>query len=233
MPVHLVLPYEVRKQHREGIVVHNGTALDDDREERRGLPVLSLERAVADLACTLPPWHALAVLDEALALQDERDRMGFRRRLRERVQDRPDPRGTRIGGRLVDLATGLAESVSESWLLWRVVDLGFPVPEVNPWVLGIDGIGLYRVDLGWCELRIAVEYNGYAAHAGRDECDADRVRDLERRGWIVVVIESDELLGGARLEKELEDAFARRGVDLRGRVTRALRPRPHREAQLS
>jgi Protein of unknown function (DUF559) len=232
-PVHLVLPYEVRKQHRGGIVVHNGTALDDDCQERHGLPVLSLERVVADLACTLPPWHALAVLDEAIALHEEQYRPAFRRRLCERVQDRPDPRGTRIGRRLIDLATGEAESISESWLLWRVVDLGFPVPDVNPWIFGLDGVGLYRVDLGWCELRIAVEYNGYAAHAGREEYDASRVRDLERRGWIVVVIEAHELFGGVRLEKELADAFARRGVDLRGRVVRALRPRPHREARSS
>jgi hypothetical protein len=47
------------------------------------------------------------------------------------------------------------------------------------------------------------------------------------------VIEAHELFGGVRLEKELEDAFARRGVDLRGRVVRALRPRPHREARSS
>ena len=227
-PVHLVLPYEVRKQHRAGIVVHNGTMLEDDQEERQGLPTLSLERVVSDLACAPPPWQALAVLDEALARHDESQRPAFQRRLRERLQDRPDPRGTRIGRRLVDLATGRAESIPESWLLWKVADLGFPVPEVNPWIFGIDGVRLYRVDLGWRELRIAVEYNGYAAHTGREELDAARISDLERRGWIVVVIDADELFGTARLERELQEAFARRGVDLRGRITGVLRPRPHR-----
>jgi hypothetical protein len=232
-PVHVVLPYETRKQRRAGLVVHNGTSLDEDREERRGLPVLNLQRVVSDLACTLPPWQALAVLDQAFALVDERDRPTFRRRLRERLQDRPDPRGTRIGRRLVDLATGRAESVSESWLLWRVVDLGFPVPEANLPVLDIKGRELYRLDLGWRELRIGAEYNGYAAHAGREAQDEARRDDLERRGWIVVMVEADELFGGARLEKELHEAFARRGLDLRGRVVGALRPRPHREPRLS
>jgi hypothetical protein len=136
-----------------------------------------------------PTWHAplsppdaLAVLDEAFARFDEIDRPMFRRRLRERVQDRPDPRGTRIGRRLIDLATGRAASPAESWLLWLVVDLGFPVPEANVPVHDVDGRPLYWVDVGWRSLRIAIEYNGYAAHAGRKKVDEARIRDLEAAG---------------------------------------------------
>jgi hypothetical protein len=227
-PVHLVVPYESRKRDRERIVVHNGSGLDEDREERHGLPVLSLERIVVDLLCTAWPPKGLAVLDEALAGLPEHARPAFRRRLRERLQDRPDPRGTRIGTRLVDLATGRAESPPESWLLWLVVDLGFPVPEANLPVLGVDGRELYRVDLGWRELRIAVEYNGYAAHAGREAADAARISDLERRGWIVIVVDVDDQHGTIRLEKELHEAFMRRGVALGARRAHALRPLPHR-----
>lgn len=227
-PVHVVVPYRHRKRDRECIVVHNGMGLEADREERHGLPVLSLDRVVTDLLCTAWPPKALAVLDEALAGLPEHARPAFRRRLRERLQQRPDPRGTRIGTRLLDLATGRAESPSESWLLWLVVDLGFPVPEANLPVLGIDGRELYRLDLGYRKLRIAVEYNGYAAHVGHDEADAARIRDLERRGWIVVVADADDLHGPARLEKELQEAFLRRGVALGSRTKRALRPLPHR-----
>jgi hypothetical protein len=158
----------------------------------------------------------------------EEDRPAFRRRLRERLQDRPDPRGTRIGRRLVDLATGLAESPAESWWLWRVVDLGCPVPEVNPWIRDLDGVGLFRLDLGWVELRIALEHNGYAAHLGRERRDASRIADLERRGWLVVVVESDDLRSVSRMETELHEAFRRRGADLTGRLVGALRPLPHR-----
>jgi hypothetical protein len=227
-PVHLVVPYEHRKRARDGIVIHNAGGLDADREERHGLPVLGLERTVVDLLCTTWPPKALAVLDEALAQLPEADRPAFRRRLRERLQERPDPRGTRIGTRLVDLATGRAESPPESWMLWLVVDLGFPVPESNVPVLGADGRVLWRLDLGYRDLRIAIEYNGYAAHAGRDEADAARLRDLERRGWIVIVADADDLHGPARLEKELHEAFLLRGVVLGTRTTRALRPLPHR-----
>jgi hypothetical protein len=227
-PVHLVVSYEHRKRARDGIVVHNAGGLDDDREERHGLPVLSVERVVVDLLCTTWPPKALAVLDEALARLPEADRPAFRRRVRKRLQQRPDPRGTRIGTRLLDLATGRAESPPESWLMWLVVDLGFPVPAANFPVRDVDGREMYRLDLGYEELRIAIEYNGYAAHAGRDEADAARLRDLERRGWIVIVVDVDDLQGPARLEKELHEAFLLRGVVLGTRTTRALRPLPHR-----
>ena len=227
-PVHLTVPYQDRQRDRPGIVVHNGSALESDREERHGLPVLSLERVISDLACTCRPPDALAVVDQALALLPEQERPGFRRRLRERIQERSDPRGTRIGTRLVDLATGRAESPAESWWLWRVADLGFPVPEVNPWIRDCDGVGLFRLDLGWPDLRIALEHNGYAAHVDRRADDALRRADLERRGWIVVIVDADDLRSIARMEAELHEAFRRRGVDLSHRVVGGLRPLPHR-----
>jgi GNAT superfamily N-acetyltransferase len=227
-PVHLIVPYHSRQRGRPGIVVHNGGGLVEDRDERRGVPVLCLERLVSDLACTASPPDALAVIDQALASLKEEDRPSFRRHLGERLQARPDPRGTRIGRRLVDLATGLAESPAESWWLWRVVDLGFPVPDVNPWIRDLDGVGLFRLDLGWLELRIALEHNGYAAHREREDHDARRLADLERRGWLAVVVEADDLRSVCRMEAELHEAFRRRGVDLRGRVAGSLRPLPHR-----
>jgi hypothetical protein len=228
-PVHLVVPYETRKRSRSGIVVHNGTFLEDDRDERFELPVLGLDRVLTDLACTLSPSDALAVLDEALARTVEMDREVLRRRVRDRISARPDPRGTHIGMRLIDLATGRAESPPESWLLWRVVDLGFPVPEANLPIHDINGRELYRLDLGWRELRIGLEYNGYAAHAEREAADEARRRDVARRGWIVVDSGTDDLQSSTRLEKELDEAFIARGVDIRGRTAGALRPRRHRE----
>jgi hypothetical protein len=171
------------------------------------------------------------MIDQALAAMKEGERPAFRRLLGERLQQRPDPRGTRIGRRLVDLGTGLAESPAESWWLWRVVDLGFPVPEVNPWIRDLDGVGLFRLDLAWFGLRIALEHNGYAAHVGREAHDSWRIAELERRAWLVVVVEADDLRSIARMEAELNEAFRRRGVDLRGRVAGCLRPLPHREVR--
>ena len=92
-----------------------------------------------------------------------------------------------------------------------IIELGFPLPEVNFPLLSPDGRELYRLDLAWPQLRIALEYDGHAAHAGREEHDAARDDDLRRRGWIVVHARSADLVDSTRLTTELRAAFARRG----------------------
>ena len=217
-PVHLVVPYEHRKRARDGIVIHNASGLDDDRDERQGLPVLNLERVVVDLLCTAWPPKALAVLDEALARLPESDRPAFRRRLRERLQERPDPRGTRIGTRLVDLATGRAESPPESWLLWMVVDLGFPRARGQSSCPRCQRAARCTASTSAttkCGSPSSTTVTPPTRSATRR--DAARLRDLERRGWIVIVVDVDDLHGPARLEKELHEAFLLRGVVLGAR----------------
>lgn len=233
MPVTLVVPYETRRRTRPGLVIRNGAFLDVDREVAHGLPVLGLERVVTDLLCSLAPPDALAVADEVLARHADEQRSQVRARIERRIARRPDTRGTRIGAQLLHLATGRAESPAESWLLWRVVDLGFPTPEVNWWVLDIDGRPLRRADLAWPSVRILVEYDGYAAHVGREALDEARIRDLERRGWIVIIVRSDDLRAMARVERELYEAFTKRGLDLRARRPGLVRPRRHRERRAS
>jgi GNAT superfamily N-acetyltransferase len=228
-PVHLAVPYETRRRTRPGVVVHNGMALVGDRVTIAGLPVLALERTIADLLCTLRPAEALAITDQAMALEDV-DAEEFRLDVRERLLARPDPRGTRVGTRLLELATGLARSPAESRLLWTVADLGYPVPRLNHPLRGVWGEELYLIDLAWPEVRIALEYDGYETHVGREVEDELRAHDLRSRGWIVVRVDKSDLVLPLRLAAELDEAFRRRGIDMSRRVSGGLRPRRHREA---
>lgn len=227
-PVRLIVPYEHPRRSLPGLVVHNGAVPDDDRTVIDELPVLSLERVVTDVLCREKPHDALAVTDEALAMLEPGDRERFRAAVGARLATRSDPRGTVRGTRLLALATGRAESPPESWLLFRVVNAGFPVPEVNWSLRGIDGLEVYRLDLAWPDLRIAVEHHGYAAHVGRTAEDTARAEDLRRRGWIHVEVWADDA-SSSRVETELDDAFRRRGIDTSGRRTGLLRGRRHRE----
>ena len=228
-PVHLVVPYSRGLRSRPGLVVHNGPLPDADRDVVAGLPVLGLERVLTDVLCTSRPSDALAVADEVLATFEPAQRDAFRAVIGRRLERRRDPRGTRRGARLLAVATGLAASPAESWLLWRVVDSGFPVPEVNWRLIGLDGIEIYRLDLAWPELRILVEYDGYAAHVGRESEDAARAEDLRRRGWIIIRAVADDLASPGRLEAELERAFGQRGIAAGKRTPGVLRGRRHRE----
>lgn len=229
-PVRLLVPYGHRLRSAAGLVVHNGPLVDADRTVVDGLPVVRLDRVLADLLCAGSPDHALAATDEALALREPGEREAFRAAVAERIRARRDPRGTVRGRRLLDLATGRAESPAESRLMFRLVDAGFPVPRVNWSLTGADGREVYRLDLSWPSLRIAVEYHGYAAHVGRTEQDEARADDLRRRGWIHVEVWADDLAHPARYEGELDAAFRRRGVDLSRRRQGVLQGRRHRDA---
>jgi hypothetical protein len=207
---HVLVPYGHCLRSRPGLSVHNGPLPPDDIVEIDGLPVLAVERVVSDLLCTASPRNALAVADQALAAQPQDRREAFRARLERRVRDRRDPRGTRRGIQLIGLATGRAESPPESWLLLEVIDLGFPRPEVNWSVRSPVGIELYRLDLAWPDQRIALEYDGYAVHAGREAQDACRAADLRRRGWIVITATIDDLRDSRDVEQALRAAFGQR-----------------------
>lgn len=218
LATHIVVPYGHPSRSRNELVVHNGPLPDEDIVDLFGLRALSPERVVSDLLCTARPRDALAVADQALAEQLPEWRDAWKARLARRLRHRADPRGTRAGARLLDLATGRAESPPESWLLLEVIDLGFPRPEVNWSLYSAAGLELYRLDLAWPELRVALEYDGYAVHAGREVQDRRRADDLRRRGWIVLVATVDDLRDSRRLEIALREAF--HGRDHARRSTR-------------
>jgi hypothetical protein len=208
---HIVVPYEHPSRSRDGLTVHNGPLPNDDVVQLSGLRVLSLARVVSDLLCTARPRDSLAVADQALAAHAEEHREVFRADVARRMAGRADPRGTKSGARLLELATGRAESPPESWLMLEVVELGFSPPEANWPIYSPTGELVYRLDLAWPSLRIAIEYNGYAVHLGRENQDALRADDLRRRGWIVITVTVEDLCDNQRLCQLLREAFQRRG----------------------
>jgi Protein of unknown function (DUF559) len=207
---HVLVPYGRCLRSRAGLVVHHGGFFADDVAEREGLRVLPLDRVVAEVLCIPRRTDALALVDEALRLAGDQHEQ-LRKSIGVRLQNRQDPRGTVLAAGLLDLASPRADSAPESWLRLRLVDDGYPIPEVNWPIVGLDGQERYRIDLAWPGLRIALEYDGYEAHEGREARDDARQSDLERRGWIVIRVGRDDLRDLTRVKQELRDAFARRG----------------------
>jgi hypothetical protein len=108
---------------------------------------------------------------------------------------------------LLALATGKAESPPESMLRLIVVEAGFPVPEPQYEIPTVDGRRLYVLDLAWPALRIALEYDGFAAHEERQERDAERDVRMAGRGWITIRATAADLRDPGRVLAELRDAF--------------------------
>lgn len=207
---HLLVPYGCETRSRKGLVVHRGRDFADDAVEVDGLRALPLDRVIANLLCTLPAPDALAVADEAMGLAGDTSEL-FRKQVARQIERRHDPRGTVRAAGLLDLASAGVDSPAESWIRLMVVEQGLPLPEVNWAIRDLDGKLRYRLDLAWPQLRIALEYDGYAAHAGREAEDRARRADLEARGWIVVVIRKEDLRAFTPVVTALRAAFARRG----------------------
>lgn len=207
---HVLVPYSRNPKKRPGLVVHHGSFFKDQIVALDGLRMLSLPQVIADLMCLATPADALAVGDEALRMAEPRCD-DFRKAVAARISARPDPRGGVRGTFLWQLTSPRAESAAESWTRMVLIEQGFPLPEVNFCILSPAGRELYRLDLAWPDLRIAVEYDGHAVHAGREEQDAARDEELRRRGWIVVHAKAADLADPTRFLTELRAAFACRG----------------------
>ncbi|WP_181781238.1 hypothetical protein [Pseudonocardia pini] len=228
LPVHLAVPYGRKPRRYDGLVVHNGRDLSPDRAEHLDLPVLALDRVLADLLCRDHGPSAFAIYDEALGLAEDAE--ALRAEVRHRIGTRVDRRGARRAGLLVELAGGRPRSPAESRLQFRIVDLGFPNPVLNHPLHDATGRLLFLLDLAWPGLRIALEYDGHVAHSGREsaDADADRQRELERRGYIVIRVTAADMKDITRVEQELAAAFRLRGLPVR-RTPGVLEARRHRD----
>ncbi|PRX44347.1 uncharacterized protein DUF559 [Prauserella shujinwangii] len=208
--VHVTVPYSRSVRSRPGLAVHQNRFAPGDVVSVDGLPVFALDLALADFLCEGTKSVAFASLDQALHRLPEEERDGFRQQVTGRLACRDDRRGVVQASMLAELATGKADSPPESELLLTVVEAGFPVPTAQHPVHTIDGRLLYVLDLAWVERRIALEYDGYAAHEERAAYDAERDERLARRGWIVIRVRAEDLRDPSRVFTELREAFAKR-----------------------
>lgn len=205
--IHVTVPYERRVKSKPGLVVHQGIYAPADVVELDGLAVFSLDRALADFLCDGDKRTAFAALDEAMRGLPPDHCRKLRENVRDRVVDRRDKRGIHRALVLLDLATGKAESPPESILRLIVVEAGFPVPDAQHEIMTIDGRRLYVLDMAWPARRIALEYDGFAAHEERRGYDEERDQRMAGRGWITIRATAADLRDPSRILKELSDAF--------------------------
>ncbi|WP_246258293.1 DUF559 domain-containing protein [Amycolatopsis anabasis] len=211
-PIHILLPYDRRIRSRPELTVHYGEFAERDVLKLAGLRVVRPDFALAEVLCRGARRAGLACADQLLGLLPERARPEFRARTEGRIAARTDPRGCQQALALLDLATGLPESPPESWTLLALVDAGLPVPVPQFSITNLADEEIYRLDLAWPELRIAIEYDGYEAHEGRQERDEARDADLRRRGWIVIRVGARDLKDPCRMIAAVEAAFRARGM---------------------
>jgi very-short-patch-repair endonuclease len=158
-----------------GVRAHASEVFDAAHLARvRAVPVTSVARTPCDLTAMEPS----GVVERAVgdALRREIVSLTALRRVASHLEGRGRHRCTVMRDILEDRIPGYhpAESEPERRVADLLVRAGLPEPVRQRWVEV--GSRRYRVDLCYPELGIAIEYDGWDHHQGRQAFDADRAR---------------------------------------------------------
>jgi very-short-patch-repair endonuclease len=201
-------PAEIVRTDRHGqrgILVRSYELPDEEVCTVTGMRVTTAARTAFDIGRGLPVAKAVPVLDallnatgikpaDVLTVADRHRRARGIRRLREALE----------------LADGGAESPQETRVRLLLVAAGLPKPETQ-----IEFRDLHiRVDMGWREWKVAVEYDGIQHWENRYQrsWDIERIALLEAAGWIVVRISAEMLSRPEAIVERVKGKLRERGA---------------------
>ncbi len=181
------LPAELYRRNGkpvDGILIHRDELFDDELQLARGIPLTTPARTAFDLGRRPGRTVALTRVD-ALA-----NATGVRPQAIEGLIERhAGTRGLRQLREVVELMDGGAESPQETRTRLVLVDAGLPRPQTQ---IVMDR---WRIDMGWEEFKVGVEYDGeqHWTDPLQHEHDIDRLAELLARGWLIVRVSADML----------------------------------------
>lgn len=187
------MPAELNRRSRDktaGIILHSDTLWDDEICVRDGIRMTTAARTAFDLGRRKGLINAVIRFD-ALANATELKVADV-----EVLADRHrGARGLVQLRRVLPMVDGGAESPYETRTRLALVAGGLPRPRTQIEVRNEWGAVLARIDMGWEEWQVGVEFDG--AHHWTDAAqrtrDIDRLTDLEARGWTIVRVSADLL----------------------------------------
>lgn len=177
------------------IVVRGDRLLDGETQRADGMPVTTAARTAFDLGRRLTVGAAVPRIDALMnatgVTVEEIAAIAAAHR---------GVRGMRALGESLSLVDGGAESPYESMTRMLLVKNGFPRPQTQIRVLDCNGVVVARLDMGWRQWRVGVDFEG--AHHWTDPWQ--RNRDLERYallpdlGWTDIRLNSGMLHNAPR-----------------------------------
>jgi Protein of unknown function (DUF559) len=172
-----------------GLLTRRDGVLDGESQIIDGRAVTTPERTAFDIGRRGAVHSAVARLDTLARAT------GFKVDDVLRVaRQHPRAPGLRRLEAALDLVDAGAQSPRESYLRLLLIDAGLPRPQTQIPVLGVDGIPVAYLDLGWQDWMVAVEYDGDQHRADRRQYvkDIRRLEMLEEMGWIVIRVVAED-----------------------------------------
>ncbi len=176
-----------------GIRTWSDRVAEDEIQLITGIPATTPARTALDLACRYPVDNAVAAID-ALARVTDLKTVDVEV-LAERYRGRRGIRRARVALSLVDPG---AESPRETWLRLLLIRAGFPPPQTQVSVYDGYGALVAVLDMGWEELKLAVEYEGDHHRTDRRQFNKDirRAEAVTELGWIDLRVTAEDTPGG-------------------------------------
>jgi hypothetical protein len=184
--VDVTAPLEIIHANRNplhGIRVRGDDIGEDEVVVIEGVPATTPSRTALDLGCWYPRSEAVAAIDALARATDLK--MPDVDLLAQRY---PGRRGIRQARATLSLVDAGAQSPKETWLRLLLIQAGLPRPQTQIPVRDEFGDIIAYLDMGWEDMKIAVEYDGDQHRSDRRQYtwDIRRLERLERLGWIVI-----------------------------------------------
>jgi len=174
----------VRNRAPAGIVVHSGELAKDETRVMGDIECTTRARTAYDLGRRLPLDTAIVRIDAlSNATGGTLEEVG---RIAARY---PGARGIRRVRAALELADAGAESPPETRLRLLLVRAGMPRPVTQI------PVGRRRIDMGWPDWQVGVEYDGeqHWTDPSRHAEDIERLEFLAAQGWTIVRVSARQL----------------------------------------
>jgi hypothetical protein len=148
-----------------------------------GIPVTSPTRTALDLGCWYPTTSGVAAIDSLARATDIK--VADVELLAQRY---PGRRGIARARLAISLFDPGAQSPKETWLRLVLVQAGLPRPQTQIPVFDEFGSAIAYLDMGWEDVKVAVEYDGDQHRSDRSQYNWDirRLERLQHLGWILI-----------------------------------------------
>ena len=199
--------FDLNAVRRDGVHGHLLQLPPSDVTMVAGVPVTTAARTAVDLARYCEPYMGLAAVDmfchRGLVDIDE---------LQDRIARLAGQRWIGRARRICRLSDPRAESPGESWLRLRISESELPLPDLQIELRDAGGRPIYRLDIGYEEALLALEYDGIEYHysgieySGIEQSARDARRQhaiRERWGWQTWSFHAGHVLGHRPVVEEL------------------------------
>lgn len=173
------------------ISVHSDTLAPHETLAVEGIAVTTPARTAFDIGRrTASPLRAVQRLDALINATDVK-----LNDIEAVISDHSGARGLVRLRRVLPLVDGGAESPQETRTRLVLVDAGLPRPQTQIVVYDEYGDFVARVDLGYEELRVGIEYDGpqHWTDPGQRRRDIERASALLDLGWTIIRVSSELL----------------------------------------